>query len=315
MFLELSTEEKYHYFSEHLLETNRGFSYFVDWANVYISEEYKIEMRALDVLIRINEEGRFRETFFSLLRRIPSVVSIFPILFALAKEERKNLQKPNKKLSFILNGIDDDDSISCSFYKGNAGFSDEEIGNYYVFFTKMGLKYLYQNIIEKSTIDYVYGVLVGMDSNGRKNRGGKVFELACLPIFERITQEKGLKLLFQKKFKELNNYGFEIVGDMENRIADFIVVSSELHKAINFEVNFFNNTGSKPEEIIDSYINRQASLAYYGIDFSLITDGINCWKNAKNQITKGFSHLYYLQNYYMFKHGMLEEILDVVFPQ
>lgn len=59
---------------------------------------------------------------------------------------------------------------------------------YYDFFVKMGLKNLYQNIIEKSTLDYIAGVLVGMDSNGRKNRGGEAFELACQPYLRISAQ-------------------------------------------------------------------------------------------------------------------------------
>ena len=67
-------------------------------------------------------------------------------------------------------------------------------------------------------------------------------------------------------------------------------------------------------EIIDSYINRQNDLLANGIDFALVTDG-RCWESATNQLEKGFRHLEYLLNFYMLKHGMLEEIILKVFDR
>lgn len=191
-------------------------------------------------------------------------------------------------------------------------FNKDDIKVYYGFFVQMGLKHLYQNIIEKSTLDYIAGVLVGMDSNGRKNRGGKVFELACQPLLEKICKEHNLRLFTQKQFKVLAEYGFDISQDIADRKADFIIFDAIQKKAINFEVNFYNGTGSKPEEIIDSYINRQNDLQASGISFALVTDG-RCWESAINQLEKGFRHLAYLLNFYMLKHGMLAEIVLKIF--
>lgn len=190
--------------------------------------------------------------------------------------------------------------------------TQDSIKEYYDFFVQMGLKHLYQNIIEKSTLDYIAGVLVGMDSNGRKNRGGKVFELACQPLFDKICEEHELKIFTQKQFKALGEYGFDIGKDIADRKADFIIFDAIQRQAINFEVNFYNGSGSKPEEIIDSYINRQNDLQANGINFALVTDG-RCWESATNQLEKGFRHLEYLLNFYMLKHGMLDEIISKIF--
>jgi len=201
---------------------------------------------------------------------------LFPFLFGLAKNEREQLYKGKNKLTIIQDELDCADHLVYSFSKGINLSDEKSIETYYDFFVQMGLKQLYQNIIEKSTFDYIVGVLVGMDSNGRKNRGGKAFELACQPL------------------------------------SDFILLDDKKKAAINFEVNFYNDTGSKPEEIIDSYINRQNDLKSAGIDFALVTDG-KCWITASNQLSKGFRHLNFLLNFYMLKHGMLEEIVNYVF--
>lgn len=175
----------------------------------------------------------------------------------------------------------------------------------------MGLKDLFQNLLEKSVIDYVIGVLVGLDSNGRKNRGGKAFEFACEPIIAEICKHHNVQLISQKQFKVLSKMGFDISEDVANRKADFILVKN--NKVLNIEVDYFYRGGSKPEEIIDSYINRQNDLKKIGIGFALLTDGF-CWDNKdKNQLQKGFRNLDYLLNYHLAKYGMLDEIISEYF--
>lgn len=83
---------------------------------------------------------------------------------------------------------------------------------------------------------------------------------------------------------------------------------------MNIEANFFSGSGSKPEEIIDSYINRQGDLKNNNIEFALVTDGKKCWGNEeKPQLLKGYRHLNYLLNFNMCKTGMLEEIIRKIF--
>lgn len=307
--LELCLQKKIDLFCKTLLQTNRGFNYYVNWDNIKGYEKYSIEIHAIDTLIKIEDDTKFESEFKKLLKKLPTTTLLFPFLFGLAKVDREKLNKGKSELTIIQDEIDEADSLDYTFKSDVNKLQDEEIEKYYGFFVRMGLKNLYQNIIEKSTTDYIVGVLVGLDSNGRKNRGGGAFEFACLPIFEQVCQKYKLCLLFQKQFKVLRNEGFNISKDIEERKADFIVLSRDRTKAINFEVNFYNGGGSKPEEIIDSYINRQNELEESGIAFSLVTDGKGCWQNANRQLEKGFEKIKYLQNFNMFKHGMLEEII------
>lgn len=311
-YLAIQPQERVKIFTDNVLYTNRGFNYYVDWTNIDGYQEFQIEIHALDILIRCSDE-LFYEHFSELLTKLPSVILLFPYLFGLAKNEREKLHKNKESLILIQEELDKNDFLEFNFSRSAIrDFKRDEISKYYDFFVQMGLKHLYQNIIEKSTLDYIAGVLVGMDSNGRKNRGGKVFELACLPLFEKICKEHNLQLLTQKQFKVLVELGFQISQDIADRKADFIIYDATQKKAINFEVNFYNGTGSKPEEIIDSYINRQNDLLSNGISFALVTDG-RCWESATNQLEKGFRHLEYLLNFYMLKHGMLEEIVLKIF--
>lgn len=311
VFLNQRSEDLVNIFTNNVLSTNRGFNYYVDWRNVDGYKNFLVEIHAMDILIGCKEDD-FKYRFVTLVSKLPNVVLLFPFLFGLAKSERERLYKGKEKLTIIQNELDGTDHRVYSFAKEINRLDENSIEIYYDFFVQMGLKHLYQNIIEKSTLDYIIGVLVGMDSNGRKNRGGKAFELACEPLFEKISNKYQLTLLIQKDFRELKKYGIDISEDIANRKADFILLDNTKKKAINFEVNFYNGTGSKPEEIIDSYINRQNDLKAAGINFALVTDG-KCWSKASNQLLKGFRHLDFLLNFYMLKHGMLDEIVNNMF--
>ena len=312
MFLEKSKDDLTDIFMNNLVSTNRGYNYYVDWSNIEGYDNFAIEINAIDVLIGCKDDNTFKKHFETLLKKLPTTICIFPLLFGLSKGERKKALKGKYNLTVVSDSLGSEDNLSYKFPKSVKSLSDEEIEKYYDFFVKLGLKNLYQSKIEKSTKDYIIGVLVGMDSNGRKNRGGSAFELACQPIFEDACKKKNLSLLIQKQFAVLREYGFNISEDIANRKADFIIFDKDKTIAMNFEVNFYNGTGSKPEEIIDSYINRQNDLKKANISFSLVTDG-NCWLSAKNQLQKGFRHLDYLINFNMLKNGILEEVFPKVF--
>jgi len=309
MYFEKSFEERLDFFESQLVETNRGFNYYVNWENISDHQKYFVEIHALDCLIGKLDD--FDDLFVKLLKKIPSVVEVFPYLFALSKIERNEVRKEGILLQIIGSEIGGEDVQKFNFC-GHKNLSDEQICEFLSFFKQMGLKNLYQNLIEKSTLDYITGILVGLDSNGRKNRGGTAFELACEPIIQEVCQKYGVTYFTQKQFKFLRKKGFEISNDIANRKADFILIKGQ--KCINIEVNFFNGGGSKPEEIIDSYINRQANLKENGIGFILITDG-NCWAGTTNQLTKGFTYIRYLLNYNMTKSGVLDEIISKIFGE
>ncbi len=312
MYKNLSTEELAHEFVNNLVETNRGFNFYVDWDNALDYQQFEIELNAMNVLIGCEN---IHDKFVTLVRKMPTVIATFPLLFALAKNERKDVWKGKSDLKVVNETLDEDDFYSYHFSIDSLeqGICDEKIETYYKFFEKMGLVNLFQNLLEKSVIDYVIGVLVGLDSNGRKNRGGKAFELACEPIISEICKYYDITLIPQQSFEVLEQLGFSISEDVANRKADFILVKG--NKVLNIEVDYFFRGGSKPEEIIDSYINRRNDLKKLDIGFILITDGM-CWNNRdKNQLQKGFRNLDYLLNYHLAKYGMLEEIVQEYFGE
>lgn len=310
MYLEMNYDELSEIFVNNLLETNRGFDFYVNWGNAKVFKDFEIELNAMDVLIKAKD---IKEKFFSLARKLPTFIATFPLLFALSKNERTEAWNGKNLLAVVGDEIGNDENLQFSFEmkKLNQGLSEKEIESYYYFFERIGLKNLCENFIEKSFVDYVIGVLVGLDSNGRKNRGGTAFEDACEPIIKKICDKYDVMLISQKQFKKLEEYDFKISEDIANRKADFILVKE--NRVLNIEVDYFFRGGSKPEEIIDSYINRQRDLDKLNMKFALITDGL-CWDNkSKNQLQKGFRNMDYLMNFYLAKNGMLEEIVRTYF--
>lgn len=310
-FLEMPKEELTKLFVEKLLVTNRGFNFYVNWENAEDYKKFEIELNAMNVLIKNND---FDNTFKNLLKKLPTVVATFPYLFALSKNERKEINNGKKRLIVANSVIGEEDNLEYDFSLKTLeqGLTDEQIKDYLFFFENLGLKHLFLNLVEKNITDYVIGVLVGLDSNGRKNRGGTAFELACTPLLEQLCTKYNITLLEQKQFKLLRNYGFIISDDIAERKADFLLIKD--NNCLNIEVNYYNEAGSKPEEIIDSYINREVELEKDNISFALITDGKHCWGNdTKPQLLKAFRNLTYFMNFNLAKEGMLEEVIKKVF--
>lgn len=310
MYLEMDYDKLSEIFVNNLLETNRGFDFYVNWDKTKAYKDYEVELNAMGVLIRADN---IKEKFYNLVEKLPTVIATFPLLFALSKKERAEVWKGKNLLSVVGDEIGNYENLKFSFEveKLKQGLSKEEIEEYYHFFERIGLKNLCENLAEKSLIDYVIGVLVGLDSNGRKNRGGTAFEDACEPVIKKICEKYNVMVLSQKQFKKLKEFGFNVSEDIANRKADFILIKD--NKALNIEVDYFFRGGSKPEEIIDSYINRQHDLDKLNMGFVLLTDGL-CWDNkAKNQLQKGFRNINYLMNFYLAKNGMLEEVVKTYF--
>lgn len=284
-------------FYDTLLDTNRGYNFFVDWDKVRRNvQKYKIEFNILNTLIGSKD---FDSDLRDILKKYPEVIPTIPILLAIRE----------KKFKVVKNFIDDNsDTADYNFAKTK--FTNDDIEAIIEFFDKTGLKQFFRELATKSIQDYVTGVEVGMDTNARKNRSGNAMEMVLKPIIEDITAKHPslYTMLYQKQFKYLDNsHNFKVNDSIKNRKADFIIIKDS-HKVINIEANFFSGSGSKPQEIVDSYIERQNELRENGFEFIWVTDGIG-WKDQKNQIEKGFEKVDYLLNLHFVRAGLLEEIL------
>lgn len=302
MYLAKSKEELREIFVNSLAITNKDYSYFVNWDGIDI-ERHRAELNILDNLVGTKN---FNKDFSVLLQSHPNLPSVLPLLLALAKVDRESLIKERRTLDILSSSGKVE---SYTFPENMEKLSRREVEEYVGFGERIGLAHLFQNLIQKSVADYAVGVLVGLDSNGRKNRSGTAFEKICEPTIKRAAEKYGFEFFKQKPFRELDNLGLLVPPGMIQRRGDFVLVKKG--KFINIEANFFNGPGSKPEEIIDSYIQRQRELKKVGASFIFITDGAECWnKKNKDQLVKGFDKLEYMMNLCMLEDGMFEECLE-----
>lgn len=283
-------------FHNTIIDTNRDFSFFVDWDKVKQNvDRYKIELNIFNALIGSKS---FQDDLRNILSKYPDVLSTIPILLAVRDRHVK-----------VIRDFMDDQPDYADFDFSPRPLTPKELEGFVEFFQKTGLTRFFETMSSKSIQDYVTGVEVGMDTHARKNRSGDVMESAISPILDQLLTEhpNDFVCLFQRKFKDLADFGVSVPTPLKARKADFILVKQGV-KVINIEVNFYAGTGSKPQEIVDSYINRQTELDEYGFHFVWITDGYG-WQGQKNQIAKGFDRVNYLLNLHFCKRGLLEKIL------
>ncbi|MBK4047673.1 type II restriction endonuclease, partial [Staphylococcus aureus] len=144
-------ERNFEEWINHFKSSIADYKYYVDFEKVKLNvNKIKIELNILNSLIG---EEDIENKFLGIVRKYPETLKCIPILLAIRQNE------------ISIKTIDKDDVFN--FKKPN--HSPEE---YAVFMAETGLFDLIQNHLISNLYDYVTGVESGLDSNGRKNRGG-----------------------------------------------------------------------------------------------------------------------------------------------
>ena len=271
-------------------ESIADYKYYVDFNNAYNNlNEFKVELNILNSLVG---SKNIEEEFKSLITKYPEVLKAVPIL--LAKRENE------------IYCQDDKGKFKYNFKKQN--YSIEQ---YCYFMKETGLFDLLSNRIVKDLVDYVLGVEVGLDSNGRKNRGGHLME----NLVEKYIQDAGFikgKTYFKEiKIKELEKITGLSLAALSNsgktvKRFDYVVLKNGFTYAI--ETNFYASSGSKLNETARSY--KALALASKGIarfKFVWITDGLG-WIDARNNLEETFDVLETIYNIKELEEGILGQL-------
>lgn len=202
---------------------------------------------------------------------------------------------------------DSEGSFVYNFNKTN-----QTIAQYTEFMRKTGLFDLISNHIINNLVDYVTGVEVGLDSNGRKNRGGHLME----DLVESYIIRAGL-IKWKTYFKEmylseieqkwnLNLSSLSNNGEAKKRF-DFVIKVNNVVYAI--ETNFYAPQGSKLNETARSYkMLASESKGIKGFAFVWFTDGVG-WKSARNNLKETFDVLDNLYNITDLENGIINELI------
>ena len=279
-------------FCDTLVETNYTYSFFVDWEKVIKNRDtFRNELALLSSLKGLVNP---REHLQALVTKYPEVVRVLPLLLA----ERGKILK-------VLHALKPEYQYIIYDFRGR-NYSESEIDRIVDFCDKTGLLQVLSSM--NSTVDYMTGVEVGLDSNARKNRSGNFMEDAVDEILSSILARNALiTRVSQKQFKYIQTkLAIPVSDGLKERKFDEVVIVNE--RGINIEVNFYGGTGSKPSEIVESYISRKKELDSMGWRFVWITDGAG-WRKMRNQLRRGLDNFEYVLNLGMLEKGLLEKIV------
>ncbi len=266
------------------------YGYYVEFEKVYRNiDSIKIELNILNALVG---SKNIEDDFEKIVTEYPETLKCIPILLAVRANE--------------IYAVDGDGSFTYNFKKLN--YSVEQ---YKTFMRKTGLFELLENHIVSNLVDYATGVETGLDSNGRKNRGGHLME----NLVESYIRKAGFKK-DETYFKEMyiseitEKWGLDLSaisnqGKTEKRF-DFVIKTEKMVYGI--ETNFYSSGGSKLNETARSYKTLALEAkTIHGFDFIWFTDGKG-WTSARHNLEETFDVMEHIYNIDDMENGIIGKV-------
>lgn len=270
--------------------------YFVNWDKVFENTK-KIEI-SLNVLNYLIGKDDFDKEFKYLLKQNPEITQAIPALIVRDGSDSKKysilVDYANRKLVYE------------DFDFSKKVLSDSDIDNYLKFVTETGLKNLIVSEKIKNLVDYVIGVEAGLDSNGRKNRGGHAMEAITEAFISDFCSRNVFRYLKEANSEKImKEFGYDVPVDKSSRRYDFVVDTGK--ELLIFETNFYGGGGSKLKSTAGEYRNLFDVLdGKY--KFIWVTDGKG-WKTTTRPLRETFDHNDYLFTLGMLENGILDNLL------
>lgn len=266
------------------------YGYYIDFEKVHRNvDNIKVELNILNSLIG---SRNIEENFEKLIGKYPETLKCIPLLLAVRSNE--------------IYAIDGDGDYTYNFKNPNLS-----VEQYKIFMRKTGLFDLMENHIVNNLVDYATGVETGLDSNGRKNRGGHLME----NLVESFIQKAGF-VKDESYFKEMyihqitDKWGVDLSaisnqGKTEKRF-DFVVKTPKMVYGI--ETNFYGSGGSKLNETARSYKTLALETdTIDGFTFVWFTDGKG-WTSARHNLEETFDVMEHVYNIKDMENGIITEV-------
>jgi type II restriction enzyme len=271
-------------------------SYFVNWAKVQ-RETNRVEM-ALHQLDYILGKPDLEAALFDVIKANPSVVDALPSVFA-SREEHEFTLMPEIVGDYL-------NFTEHKLYSSNIK-TDEDIKAVVAFCKTIGLLDFVKKAGISSFTDFVYGVETGLDSNGRKNRGGTQMEDISEYHIKTICTLRGFDYIKQASATAIQSkFNKRVTVDKSERLFDFAVNTPKGLYLI--ETNFYGSGGSKLKATAGEYAGLHTLVKGDGHEFIWVTDGRG-WRTALLPLRAAFDRLDYILNLEMVNQGILEAIL------
>lgn len=272
------------------------YGYYIDFEKVHRNvDNIKVELNILNSLIG---SKNIEANFENLMRKYPEVLKCIPLLLAVRANEIYCQDENGGRLY----------EFNFEKYPPN---SHAHYERYKYFMRETGLFDLLENHIVNNLVDYATGVKTGLDSNGRKNRGGHLMEDLVESFIQKAGFVKGVnyfKEMYIHQITDKWNIDLSAIsnqGKMEKRF-DFVIKSPNMIYGI--ETNFYGSGGSKLNETARSY----KTLAWEtekidGFTFVWFTDGKG-WTSARNNLEETFDVMQHIYNIKDLEDGVIGEV-------
>ena len=272
------------------------YRYYIDFEKVHRNVDgIKIELNILNSLIGSNNiKGDFKE----LIKKYPETLKCIPLLLAVRSNE--------------IYCQDENGGYMYQFDFGRYPPNGHACYERYAYFMEhTGLFDLLQNHIINNLVDYATGIETGLDSNGRKNRGGHLMENLVESFIKRAGFVKG-KTYFKEMYihQIITKWGIDLSaisnqGKMEKRF-DFVVKTPTMIYGI--ETNFYGSGGSKLNETARSYKTLALETdTIIGFTFVWFTDGRG-WTSARNNLEETFDVMEHIYSIKDLENGIITEV-------
>lgn len=266
------------------------YTYYVDFEKIYKNvDKVKVELNILNSLIG---SKNIEEEFQDILIKYPETLECIPLLLAVRSRE-----------IFVK------DEINEYLFKFDKMVYS--IKDYIRFMKESGLFNLLQNHIINNLYDYVLGIEVGLDSNGRKNRGGHLMENLVESYIIKAGYKKDVNYFKEMYLKDIEKkWNLDLREMSGNNIStkrfDFVIKTDKQVYVI--ETNFYSGGGSKLNETARSYkMLAQESKKVDGVTFIWFTDGTG-WNSARKNLEETFNELETMYNIDDLENGILESL-------
>lgn len=294
-YIDLPSNKKFDYFMNTLSQTNHTPSYYVNWEKVKRdTQRHEAQLNALDVLLHQDD---VYSAAMNLFTQQPQLLQVIPSLIA-------TREKVVTTVSFDKNQNAKYDQLDFENIDTN------NIKAYVDFCQNAGLLDFLKNV-NRSLSDFEFGVEAGLDSNARKNRGGKTMELLLDQRVKQVCNDNNLSCKTQATAAQIErNWNIKVPVDKSERRFDEAVFSAKNNHVWLVETNYYNGGGSKLKSVcgefitLNNLINTTATAT-----FVWVTDGQG-WVSAQHPLSEAFEQIPNIFNLSMLQDGYLYDLFQ-----
>jgi type II restriction enzyme len=301
-YVTMQLDDKFNYFMETRFPTNRTPQYWVNWDKVKSNiGAYEIMLNTMNYLVGKNN---IEEKAFQLLTQQPQLVATIPILIACRDNS--------------LDVLNYDDNFNMHVEKLDFEHPQDDISLYVKFMQDTGLLDFLKSHVTKSLVDYVFGVEVGLDSNGRKNRSGTENEnILERNLIKLVEHNPHCEYKTQATANWIQKHWEITVPEALDRKRkggrryDGAVLNRQTNKIIIIETNFYGGGGSKLKAVAGEFSEMYGQFLSQdtNINFVWISDGPG-WDTARNPMREAFDVIPNIINLNMVNNGYLSTIVN-----